>query len=195
MTVVFRTSIWLAGLLVLAACRPDRAPATPDEQLTPWEARLAAFQHGLPRPDRFTGGAPSRDSLVALIVRGIETRDTTLLRRLAVSKAEFAWLVYPTSPQGRPPYDLEPQAYWEMLFFHSDGGITRALETYGGSSLGVTSYHCDTTESREGENLLVGPCLLQRRTFAGQAVQEALFGQLIERGGAWKVLSYANKLD
>ena len=185
----------IALLILLAACRPAAERAVTDESLTPREARLKAFQTGLAHPEGLEGGAPSRDSLVALVVHGIETRDTGLLRDLAVTKEEFAWLVYPTSTQGLPPYDLEPQAYWEMLFFHSDGGIAKALEAYGGSSLGVTGYTCDATEAREGENRIVGPCLLQRRTPAGQSVQEALFGQLIERGGAWKVLSYANKLD
>ena len=194
-TVAFRTSTWLTGLLVLAACRPAATPAKADEALTPREARLAAFQLDLPRPERLTGGAPSRDSLVTLIVHGIERRDTALLRRLALTKEEFAWLVYPSSAQGRPPYDLEPQAFWEMLFFHSDGGIHKALEVYGGTPLGVTGYRCDTTETHEGENRLVGPCVLERRTAAGLQVQEGLFGQLIERRGEWKVMSYANKLD
>ena len=189
-------STLLAALLLLGGCRPA-APraATTDESLTPREARLARFQAGLERPAGLSGGAPSRDSLVALVVGGIERRDTASLRRLAVTKEEFAWLVYPTSAQGEPPYDLEPQAYWEMLFFHSDGGLTKALEAYGGHPLGVTGYTCDTTEAREGLNRLVGPCLLNRRTPEGAAVREALFAQLIERDGRWKVLSYANKLD
>lgn len=189
----FRRAIPL--LLLLAACRPAEGRAAADESLTPWQARLTAFQTGLTQPTTLTGGAPSRDSLVTLVVHGIETRDTGLLRRLAVTKEEFAWLVYPTSAQGRPPYDLEPQAYWEMLFFHSDGGLAKVLEAYGGTSLGVSGYSCDTTEAHEGINRLVGPCLVERRTPAGQQVRELLFGQLIERGGTWKVLSYANKLD
>lgn len=185
----------IALLTLLSACAPaERRPAA-DESLTPWEARLATFQTGLARATELQGGAPSRDSLVALVARGIETRDTALLRRLAITKEEFAWLVYPTSAQGRPPYDLEPQASWEMLFLHSNGGITKALQAYGGTSLGVTGHSCDATEAHEGENRLVGPCLLQRRTPAGEVVQEALFAQLIERNGEWKVLSYANKLD
>jgi hypothetical protein len=188
-----RPSITL--FILLTACRPaPHRPATA-EGLTPWEARLTAFQTGLARPAELGGGTPSRDSLVSLVVHGIERRDTALLRRLEVTKEEFAWLIYPTSAQGRPPYDLEPQAYWEMLFFHSDGGLTKALEAYGGSPLGVTGYSCDTTEVREGINRLVGSCLLERHNAAGQAVQEALFGVVIERNGVWKVLSYANKLD
>lgn len=186
---------WIAAVALVAGCGPSPRPPLVNEALTPWEARLATFQQGLARPEGLTGGAPSRDSLVTLVVRGLETRDTALLRRLAITKEEFAWLVYPTSAQGRPPYDLEPQGYWEMLFFHSDGGLRKALEAYGGTSLGVTGYGCDRAETLEDSNRLVGPCLLERRTPAGQQVREALFGQLIERGGMWKVMSYANKLD
>lgn len=192
-----RTSLHASVVLALAlaACTPAGRRPPVDESLTPAEARLATFRHGLTPATRLAGGAPSRDSLVTLIIRGIEQRDTALLRRLAVTKEEFAWLVYPTSAQGRPPYDLEPQAYWEMLFLHSNGGLTKALGAYGGSSLGVLGYSCDATETREGENRLVGPCLLRRRVASGQVVNELLFSQLIERGGEWKVLSYANKLD
>ena len=189
-----RPACCLIALLALA-CHPAGARPPANESLTPWETRLTTFQSGLTRPAGLAGGAPSRDSLVALVVRGIEAGDTALLRQLAVTKEEFAWLVYPTSPQGRPPYDLEPQAYWEMLLFHSNGGIAKALEAYGGSSLGVLGYSCDAVESREGDNRLVGPCLLHRRTPAGQVVDEILFSQLIERRGEWKVLSYANMLD
>ena len=194
MPVSSRPACCLIALLAVA-CHPAGARPPADESLTPWEARLTTFQTGLTRPAGLAGGAPSRDSLVALVVHGIETRDTASLRQLAVTKEEFAWLVYPTSPQGRPPYDLEPQAYWEMLLFHSDGGIAKVLDAYGGSPLGVTGYTCDTVEAHEGENRIVGPCVLQRRPAAGPMVREALFGQLIEREGTWKVLSYANKLD
>ena len=185
----------LALSLFATACAPSEHRPPVDESLTPAAARLATFQQGLTPATALSGGAPSRDSLVTLITRGIETRDTALLRRLAVTKEEFAWLVYPTSAQGRPPYDLEPQAYWEMLFLHSNGGLAKALEAYGGSSLGMQGYSCDTVETHEGENRLVGPCLLRRRVPSGQVVPELLFSQLIERGGEWKVLSYANKLD
>ena len=196
MIVLDRWSLPLATALALTSCgRAPAAPARVDETLTPREARVQGFQTGLPETRTLADGVPSRDSLIAIVAHGIETRDTAALRRLAITKAEFAWLVYPTSAQGLPPYDLEPQAYWEMLFLHSNGGITKALEAYGGAPLRVLSYDCGTGESVEGENRLVGPCLVRRVTPGGDTVQEALLAQLIERNGRWKVMSYANKLD
>ena len=48
---------------------------------------------------------------------------------------------------------------------------------------------------REGENTVYGPCVVRWRGKAGDTVAVRLFGQIVERGGRFKFLSYANKLD
>src|SRR3712207_7674926 len=45
---------------------------------------------------------------ISRFVRAVETSDTTALRDLALSRAEFAYLYYPESPLSRRPYEEPP---------------------------------------------------------------------------------------
>jgi hypothetical protein len=127
---------------------------------------------------RLTGGSP----------RQISSRHT-----LALSPAEFAYLYYPTAPQGLPPYDLEPSLLWHMLVQRSDRGIRRALGTYGGQQLRLVSQDCGQRATQEGDNSVWGPCVLRATNGRGDTLSLAI-SRIIERSGQYKVLSYANKL-
>jgi hypothetical protein len=184
----------LAVLLMLAgaleACRPAGAgPAS-----HPHEAELAKFRTGLVRPENLTGGAPSQDALVTQFVRAVERRDTAALVRMHLNRAEFAWFYYPTNPQSRPPYDLSPGLMWFMEHGNSEKGVSRLLEDRAGKPLGVLSYRCDPVTSRQGENTLIGPCVVRRATAARDTIDERLFGLILERSGRFKFVSYSNKL-
>ena len=113
---------------------------------------------------------------------------------MAVTPAEFAYLYYPTTPHGRPPYELEPGLMWHLLQQRSERGIRRALDVYGGRKLRLVSYDCGTASSREGENTVVGPCAVRLRDSNGESQSVRLLSQILERRGRYKVLSYANKL-
>jgi hypothetical protein len=177
----------------IATAEAQRGPVHVDSVIPRAEA-LRRFQQGLPRPDSLQGGAPSRDSLVHLFVRALERQDTTALRTLQLSKAEFAYLYYPTSAQGLPPYDLSPALMWFMLEGGSEKGITRALGQFGGRPLRSRGYVCASTPAIEGENRLWGPCEIRRVQAQGDSVTDRMFGPIVERGGRWKFVSYANKL-
>ncbi len=127
-------------------------------------------------------------------VRALAQRDTAALASMAVSRAEFAYLYYPTAAEGLPPYDLEPGLMWYLLQQRSERGIRRALAVYGGQRLKLLGHECGTEVSREGENTVAGPCVLRLRDQRGQAVSVRLLTQILERGGRYKILSYANKL-
>ena len=158
------------------------------------DEELRRFRTGLVEPVALSSGAASRDELVRQYVRGLERADTTALESLALTRAEFAYLYYPTTPQGRPPYDLGPGLMWFMLQENSRRGLIHAIEERGGHALGYVGYSCDPTPSREGENTVVGPCLIHRRQSGGDVVQERLFGLIVERGHRYKLVSLANKL-
>jgi hypothetical protein len=184
-----------ALVLVLAgtpfqACRPAGAGAPGH----PHDAELAKFRAGLVHPVNLTGGAASQDELVMQFVRALETRDTAALVRMHLTRAEFAWFYYPTNPQSRPPYNLSPELMWFLEHGSSEKGVSRLLDERAGASLGVLSYRCDAVTSRQGDNTLIGPCLLRRATAAGDTIDERLFGLILERGGRYKFVSYANKL-
>ena len=164
-----------------------------DSVLTREEA-LRRFREGLPPVTELAGGQKSRDTLVVSFLRALKAQDTLALASMAVTRAEFAYLYYPTTPQGFPPYDVEPGLMWHLLLERSNRGLRRSLAAYGGSELRLLSYDCGKEMSREGDNTVVGPCILQVRDKQGKTTSLRLFSQILERNGRYKFLSYANKL-
>jgi hypothetical protein len=177
----------------IATAEAQRGPVHVDSVVPRAEA-LRRFQQDLPTLDSLHGGARSRDSLVHRFVRALEQQDTTALRGLLLNKAEFAYLYYPTSAQGLPPYDLSPGLMWFLLEGQSEKGIRHAVEQLGGRPLRFSGYRCAGAPATEGENQLWGPCEVVRVQAQGDTVTDRLFGPIIERGGRWKFVSYANKL-
>jgi len=191
--------VLLAGVgSATAACdRPEmRAEGPPlqvDSILSRDEA-LRRFRQGLAPAEVLEGGQESRDRLVAGFLRALGKRDALALTTMAITRPEFAYLYYPTTPQSLPPYELEPGLMWYMLLQRSDRGLRRSLTLYGGRELLLLSYDCGKEESREGHNTISGPCVMRVRDERGRTVSLRLFSQIIERGGRYKFVSYANKL-
>lgn len=181
----------LAPLAGMLACRPADAAA---DVSVPRAAELTQFRAGLAEPQGLSGGAPSRDALIAAFAGALERRDTAALADLVLSRAEFAWLYYPTNPQARPPYDLAPDLMWFLLRNTSEKGARRLLGERAGVPLNVVGHRCDPATSREGRNTVTGPCIVRRLTARGDTIEERLFGLILERGGRHKFVSYANKL-
>lgn len=185
----------------LAACDRTRgaSAATPGQpahvdSVVPHDVALARFRTGLDTVDALAGGLPSRDALVRRYVHALQARDTAALVALSLTAQEFAWIYYPTNAQGLPPYDLSPQLMWFLLQENSRKGLLRSLQERGGRSLGFLGYRCDSLPSREGRNTLWGPCTIRRLQAPGDTVEERLFGLILERGGRFKFVGFANKL-
>ncbi len=184
-----------AGLL---AC--DRTPrraeaASVVDSVVPREVALARFRDGLANPETLSGGAASREALVRAFAHALERSDTVALTAMVLTRAEFAYLFYPTNPQGLPPYDLSPGLMWFTRETGSRQGLSRLLEQRTGRPLWYVGHSCDPSVSIQGEYRVVGPCLIRRRSDDGSIVEERLFGPIIERDGRFKFVSYANKLD
>ena len=79
---------------------------------------------------------------------------------MLLTRSEFAWLYYDTNPQSLPPYDLSPSLMWFLLEGNGAKGLGRALDEYGGKSLGYLDYTCDEQTSARGREHDHGP--LQR---------------------------------
>jgi hypothetical protein len=185
----------------IAGCDGSDARAEPaasgrvvDSALPPEEA-LRRFREKLPRVDSLAGGAETRDALVAAYLHALAAADTAALVRLAVSRAEFAWLYYPTTPMGKPPYDLEPGLMWFLHAERSDRGLTKALQIYGGRAMSLVDYDCGDKASHEGENIVYGPCTVRWRSAEGDTLAVRLFNQILERNKRFKILNYGNRLD
>jgi hypothetical protein len=207
MRCIARSLAALAGILCLA-CAPGearddrasraavaataRAAGVVDSALPPDEA-LRRFRAALPEVTRLSGGAPSRDALVGDFVVAVARRDTAAVRRMLVSRAEFAWLIYPTSVYSRPPRRQPPDIAWLLLIQNSQKGIARAFDRYGGDSLSLRGYACGAPARREGGNAYRDDCVLRLRAGA-DTMSARLFGSIVERGGAFKFYTYQNDL-
>jgi hypothetical protein len=194
-------TLLLALSPLLAACHgtgeagaAERGSPAHVDSVVPREVELARFRDGLTKPDSLSGGEASREALIRSFVRALETRDTAALRQLSLTRAEFAWLYYPTNPQAAPPYDLSPALLWFLLEGRSRQGFYHLLEERAGAPLGYLDHRCLGEVSLEGDNRVVGPCLVRRLQAPGDTVEEKLFGPVVERGGRFKFVSYANPL-
>jgi hypothetical protein len=58
----------------------------------------------------------------------------------------------------------------------------------------VESSRCDAEPTIQGENRIWGGCTATMREGGGAPVTAKLFGAILERGGRFKILSYANDL-
>jgi hypothetical protein len=185
-----------AGLLAATGCRESRASAIRvADSVIPRDVALARFRAGLAEPGNLSGGLGSRDSVLAAYLHALAQQDTATLVRLAMTKAEFAWLYYPTNPQSLPPYDLDPDLMWFLQVGNSNNGLRKALNTYGGHPLRYVGSRCDGDSSVQGANVLWGPCWIRFAPGSADTVEDRLVSLLIGRNGQFKIVSYANKLD
>ncbi|HSJ15075.1 MAG TPA: hypothetical protein VK939_11710 [Longimicrobiales bacterium] len=173
----------------------DPAPAAPwgspvSDSVRPVAVELAAFREGMTAPRRLEGGARSREALVRALVGAVERRDTTRLRELHLSAAEFAWFYYPYTIHTHPPYQQAPGMVWLLTTQNSQKGMTRALRRLGGQPLGYRGHDCVRSEPQDLNTLHAG-CGVR---LAGDSVPRRLFGTIIERAGRFKFVSYANSL-
>jgi hypothetical protein len=181
-----------------AAAAPPRAaaPAPPGrvvDSILPMPELLRRFRADLgPAPAALGGGAPSREALVRAFVRAVEARDTAALRRLVLSRAEFAYLYFPESPVSRPPYSAPPALAWFQLVEGSNKGGGRLLARLGGRPLGYAGHRCEGPGERQGANRVWARCTVRLARAAGDTAERRLFGSVVARGGRYKFASYAN---
>jgi hypothetical protein len=161
------------------------------DSLLPIEEELRRFRQATPDSiSRLEGGARSREALVKAYTTAIEHADSVALHRLLVSRAEYAWLVYPESELTRPPYRQRPALAWFMMQNATDRGISRVLNRHGGKPLGYAGFGCEPEAAVQGANRIWRQCRM-RFTDNGAEVERKLFGGMLERGGTYKFLTYA----
>lgn len=185
---------WSAAACDRPELRSEGPPAGVVDSILTRDEVLRRFRQGLSPVGVLENGKESRHQLVAAFLAAMGSRDTVALSSMAITRAEFAYLYYPTTAQGLPPYDLEPGLMWHLLVQRSDRGLRRSLAAYGGRRLRLLGYDCGKKESREGDNSISGPCVVRVRDPEGRIVSLGLISQIIERGGRYKFVSYANKL-
>ncbi len=156
------------------------------------DEELRRFRASVPvAPKRLVGGASSKSALIRRFVAALAGSDTTALVRMALTRGEFAYLTYPSSPYMRPPYRQSPEIVWLLLGTEHDKGFTRLLRRLGGQELGYLGHRCDVEPLREGRNRIWRGCVSRVRLATGDTLEARLFGAIVERDGQFKFASYA----
>ncbi|HEX6368306.1 MAG TPA: hypothetical protein VF006_05205 [Longimicrobium sp.] len=189
---------WIAlavAVMLSAGCR-DAAPSaeaavTVDSIRPPAEA-LSRFREGLPIADSLSGGAPSRDALVARFVDAVARQDTATVRALVLDRAEYGWIYFPSLQRMNPATNMQPQVMWMLHAQESEKGITRVMRRLGGGQARFGGYACEAAPRVEGANRYWDACTVDTMSSDGEKATLKLFGSVVERGGRWKIVSYAN---
>jgi hypothetical protein len=163
------------------------------DSILPPEESLRRFRENLPAVSTLEHAESNRDSLVRRFVRAVERNDTTTLRAIVITRAEFAYLYFPTSSHARPPAQQPPALVWFLQSQASEKGVSRALNRFGGQALDARGYTCASPPRVEGGNTIWDDCRLHVRA-NGDTSSIRLFGGVIERDGRFKLLSYSNDL-
>jgi hypothetical protein len=184
----------LLASVALAGCRgaDARSAARAPDADSAYAAAVAEFSAGLERPDAFSGGAPSREALVRRFVSALAAGDTVALRGLLLTRAEFAHLVYPSSPFVRAPYRQAPQVTWLLLTSAGDKGLRRLGARLAGEPVAYRRHHCGEPVP-EGANRLWRGCTVTI-ALRGNEATARLFGVIVERTGRFKFASFENDL-
>lgn len=168
---------------------------TPGEGGVPFslDSALTLFRRGLEPVTELQHAESSMDAIVARLLRAVEQSDGAALRDIVMSRAEFAFLYYPTSVYTRPPMKQEPGLAWFLHLQHSEKGVSRLVNRYGGRPLHLSNTCASPTV--EGENRLYFDCV--QRVFDAGGRDTAvirLMGGIYERNGRFKIFSYSNDL-
>lgn len=190
------------GALACGGADAERADAPRDlppgaiiDSALPIDTLLARFRATIPdTPTTLAGGERSPERLTRSLLGAISAHDTATIRRLVLSRAEFAWLYYPHTRYTRRPYELGPALLWIQVSENSEKGIVRLLRRYGGSTLRFDALACPDSAATEGPNTLIGPCRVTFAAADSAARTLQVFGSIIARDGQYKFVSYANEL-
>ena len=120
--------------------------------------------------------------------------DAAALRRMHITRAEYAYLYFPTSKMMRAPYELAPDIAWLLLSAESAKGLTSVLHRVGGKRLELRRVRCPGEPLREGRNTVWRDCVVRYRGEGNAERERPLFAAILERGGRFKFFSYATPL-
>ncbi len=171
-----------------------RSPGTVIDSALPIAEAIRRFRKDLADPAALVGGAASRTALVEAFVAALSRKDSKALGRLAMSRAEFAYLYYPSSRDATAPNGMPPTVRWDLLTLASEKGIGRALERLGGQPLTLVTLACDTAPAKLGELTLHDGCTVRIAKGSGQEFDGVLFGSILELRGRFKFIGYANDM-
>lgn len=157
------------------------------------ELRRFRFAIGGDPVTRLANASNSREALVRRFMDALSETDSTELRRMSLQPREFADLIYPESPYTHRPYQQSPALVWYQISNGSTSGYTRLLRRLAGQPLRYVDSSCDPKPDRQGRNVIWTHCIVRIAGPSGDPTPHRLFGSIIERDGAYKIVSYRNE--
>lgn len=167
--------------------------ATADSAIS-MDTLLRRFQAGLPRHDTLSGAFSTREALARRYLEAVAISDTNALRAMHITRAEYAYLYFPSSKMMKPPYELPPDVAWLLLTSESNKGIATVMRRFGGQRLDFVSVRCPGKPLRESPNIVWRDCMVRFRGEGGSIQERPLFAAIVERERRFKFFSYATPL-
>jgi hypothetical protein len=190
---------WIAlGVMAMlaAGCRDvpqsAEAAAAPVDSIRPPAEALTRFREGLPATDSLSGGAASRDELIARFVEAVARQDMAAARAMELSRAEYGWIYFPSLQRMNPGLNMQPEVMWLLHGQESDKGLVRVLRRLGGGQARLGGYSCEEAPQVEGDIRYWHRCTVPVTAPDGESAALKLFGSVMEHGGRFKIVSYAN---
>lgn len=170
-----------------------RQPGDVIDSILPMAEYERRFRSDLTEVTALSGGAASIDALTRTVLSAVAARDTAALAALAITRAEFAWLVFPDHLYRSAPYELDPALFWSQIQQGSSKGARQLLEHYGGRNLALQGVACsrDTLQVSGAALRIWSGCQVDYRV-DDDKVRGRIFGSIVEQGGSFKLLSYSN---
>jgi hypothetical protein len=157
-------------------------PGTVIDSALPHGEAMRRFRAALDSPAHLDGPT-RRDDLVQRFFAALREGDGPALQKLAVNRAEFAYLVFPQSRWSKPPYNQPPDIEWLLLSAQSEGGLTRLVRRAG--TFELLSYSCSQPAEMDGPVKYWPGCLVRLRE-SGHLREMKLFGSIVELDGRFK---------
>lgn len=170
------------------------SPVSVVDSIIPIPIALDRFRAGLPRVDTLSRASDSRESLVQRFANALAEADSTDLAAMSMSIEEFAWLYYPESEFTRPPYELSPEHVFLLIDQNSRKGLVRMLRRSVGTTVEYAGHACMPEPKQRAHDRLWEGCTVRFRNADGSEESLKLFGDIWERDGRFKLVSYANEL-
>jgi hypothetical protein len=138
---------------------------------------------------RFRDGASSLDDLGRRLVHAIHHTSADSLRRLCLTRDEFAGILWREFPESRPATGLTADDAWFLLDARLRGGVSKILNELGGQHLEFLRWE-RTAPARGYKNFrLHNGLLLVVRDEQGREVRLPHVRAVAERLGSFKLQS------
>lgn len=164
------------------------------DSVFPMEEMIRRFREGLPETRVLDGGAASRQELATQFVAALAKKDEPTLGRLTLSRAEFAWIFFPNTPNATRDNGLPPTLLWSQTVLASEKGISRALDRIGGGALTLDHLDCPNVPITQGAIRLHSGCVVRLTKADGSKFNGRLFGAMVEHAGRFKFAGYSNDM-